>query len=54
MTWTTRMIETLTADAERCWQRMCAAELDGAKKHWTKAYNRRMAAVKYLEGRLQG
>jgi hypothetical protein len=50
-TWTDRMIATLTEQAEYYWGRYCKAANEGAKKHHERAYNRRMAAVKYLTSR---
>ncbi len=52
-TWTLRMIESLATVAERKWKRLHAAQTEGARKHWERAYNRTMFAVKYLQGRLE-
>lgn len=53
MTWTQRMIASLTALAERKWARLHAATSPGARKHWEREYNRTMYAVRWLEGRAQ-
>lgn len=54
MSWTTRMIETLTAKGEELWGRFCGAQSAGSRKHWQREYNRVGFALAYLRGRLQG